>query len=392
MDCLEFRQLFDNYAKLDDVELKILENHAENCTECRAELEFFQSIIKTTASIPLPKPPENLIKAVNDRIDNEPRLISTVRGAGDRLRAYSKRYATIAACVAMGLAIGLNSSSIKRHLEDEGEYGVISSTVTSTDLPKESAKPLEQAQQATQAPTEKADTVQAPAVSQAEKSKVKTPSVVTDKPAVKATSKPAQKTWGSTQSHSTSKPAAVKAWTPTQAPAVNTEEAKPHNTQTAVSDEPQTASVPVAVTAEATPEPTSGDGNYVIARSGYVLPEDYDIIAATERNSRSSEPEEDYSLASDDYVIARSSYDLPEDMDVYNLSQTDNLIISSSDIDAVTAIMSEMGIGYSGGSYTTSLDTFYALLNRLTEDGIRHDYSTDYTNGSDFSFKLVMRD
>ena len=47
MDCESFGKYLDNYENLTEQEKSDMDEHAANCEECRAELDFFMSMIAT---------------------------------------------------------------------------------------------------------------------------------------------------------------------------------------------------------------------------------------------------------------------------------------------------------------------------------------------------------
>lgn len=138
MVCSEFRELLDRYESIDELDRECMEAHCDFCDECRTEMEFFRLIINISASIPCPAPPKTLIAEVNDKLDE-----MAVPPVGGKVKSWSiKRYATLAACLAVGIAVGVNSSYIKDRLNDNTDDGVIRETVSSvnsvdeTDMPE----------------------------------------------------------------------------------------------------------------------------------------------------------------------------------------------------------------------------------------------------------------
>lgn len=125
MICSEFFELLDNYESITDEQRIAMEKHTAECETCRKELEFFKSVIQISASIPSPKAPETLIDKVNAKLDAEK---TAVIGFRWNFRVLS----TVAACLAIGLAVGINNGYIKETITDNGTDGVISETVVST--------------------------------------------------------------------------------------------------------------------------------------------------------------------------------------------------------------------------------------------------------------------
>lgn len=132
MNCEEFMSLLDRFADLNEVETAQLEEHASICDSCKSELEFMKSIVSTAQSLPPIEPPVDFLKTVNERLDKElaaePKIVYFMRYA----KPYINRYATIAACLAIGIAIGANGDLLISRMNDNGD-GVISETTVVSD-------------------------------------------------------------------------------------------------------------------------------------------------------------------------------------------------------------------------------------------------------------------
>lgn len=178
MICSEFFELLDNYESLTDEQRIEMEKHTAECETCRKELEFFKSVIGNLASIPSPKAPESLIDKVNAKLDAEKTVVVGFRW---NFRVLS----TVAACLAIGLAVGINNGYIKETITNDGTDGVISETVVSTpqtvEAPAEEVAPEPEKPDSEPARAEKKVTQKV--VSQ-------TPEKKPSKPAVTATKAP----------------------------------------------------------------------------------------------------------------------------------------------------------------------------------------------------------
>lgn len=131
MHCSEFMELLDNYEMLSENQISELEKHCAECESCRNEYEFFKSIISVSSSIPVPKTPQTLIADVNSKLDSERTQIFSFK---PNFRILS----TVAACLAIGLAVGINNVYIKKNIEPSDGDGVISeSVVSATQTPVE---------------------------------------------------------------------------------------------------------------------------------------------------------------------------------------------------------------------------------------------------------------
>ena len=114
MICSEFAELLDRYELLTDAERCELEKHASECEKCQSELEFFKSITSISTSIPLPKAPDTLIDEVNARLDAKPII---------RFRPNVRILSTIAACLVLGISVGVNNGFIKKNI-DGGNFAI----------------------------------------------------------------------------------------------------------------------------------------------------------------------------------------------------------------------------------------------------------------------------
>lgn len=137
MICSEFRELLDRYESIDELDRECMDAHCELCDECRKEMEFFKSITNISASIPCPAPPKTLIAEVNAKLDK-----MAVPPVGGKAKSWSiKQYATLAACLAVGIAVGVNGGYIKDRLSDNTGDGVIKETVSAVNSVDEAEKP-----------------------------------------------------------------------------------------------------------------------------------------------------------------------------------------------------------------------------------------------------------
>lgn len=129
MLCSEFRELLDRYESIDELDRECMDAHCDFCDDCRSEMEFFKAITNISASIPCPAPPKTLIAEVNAKLDT-----MAVAPVGGKTKSWSiKQYATLAACLAVGIAVGINGGYIKDRLSDNSGDGVITQTVISTE-------------------------------------------------------------------------------------------------------------------------------------------------------------------------------------------------------------------------------------------------------------------
>lgn len=373
MNCSEFKELLDDYALLDAEGLRGLEAHALICAECGRELEFYRSVIQTTASLPIPDPPEDLIDKINARIDAEPRLRIAAERAARTAGRSIYRYGTIAACLAVGLAVGLNSGRIKDCLFGGADSGIISETTIS-----ETAAPVQTAEaSAVSAPSDEKPS-EPPAIRTTEIPRAKPAAVINTAPA--ETAAPAAKVpVKAAPAAAPAKTAApVKTEKSTLAPVV-TEAVTEAPTIRIYKEEPIVKELPTE----------NVSGRYTIAHGNYYIPET-ETAQAKETDAPTAE---EYEIKKAGYQIAQGNYsgNVKEAGGVSSISISDKIIVAKADADAAAAIINELGIPSTNGFYTTVSATFTELLARLDAEGLDYTYSLQYSSGDKIVFKLVMK-
>lgn len=131
MDCEKFAKMLDNYENLSDFDKAQLEDHAKVCPECKRELEFFNSVISITKTLPRIDVPDNFLDTLNARIDKESKPQSIVL----HLRTNARRYFAAAACLMLAVVIGANRDMLMGRMSSgDNENGVIT-TITTVDTP-----------------------------------------------------------------------------------------------------------------------------------------------------------------------------------------------------------------------------------------------------------------
>lgn len=206
MICSEFFELLDSYESITDEQRIEMEKHTAECETCRKELEFFKSVISVSASIPTPEAPKTLIDKVNAKLDAEKPVVV---GFKWNFRVLS----TVAACLAIGLAVGINNGYIKDAITNNSTDGVISQTVAET--PDAGEAPAE----ASVAPQPKEAAKPEPESEKPAKPTLRKTVKATEKPVVTATKAPVN-----TEAPKSDKPQPVSAPTEAPAPASDSEQ------------------------------------------------------------------------------------------------------------------------------------------------------------------------
>ena len=408
MDCSAFRKALDSYANLSELQKNELSEHACVCEECQRELDFFNSITQTAASVPFIEPPKDLLKLINERIDNE--SDDNTAGVSYKFRTISKRYAALAACIVLGLTVGLNSDVINDKINGGDNEGVISSSVTESKSPSVSEgdtreietelptavpeKPDEQGLEENAAVSAAASSEQ-PAVSAPTASpnkvqnKVKQP-VANSNP----TSAPSANRKTSSASGKTAYAPSVSANSNTPA-ANNTAPVSSNSEALSVKQDsvPDSTASPSATQAAAssTAQPESENGEiqkYTIQRDSYHVPEEQ--TAQNDVQDTDQSDVQKYSLATDSGRVAYGYYEKPASERVVTRSISDYIIVPEASIEKVVAIMNELGVMSSAGLYMASRSNFFDMLSRLEAENIEYNYSLKYSSGDKISFKILL--
>ena len=356
MNCSDFNRFLDRYTNLNAEEKDYMNNHAAICENCRKELEFFNAINKTAASLPCPPAPVDLLERINKEIDRieetEPVRFKFTDKFARNIKKNVRYYAAFAACLAVGITVAINGNVYVDRMNNNDD-GVIETTETTTvdngvppatDEPKK-AEEIEETTPVAEAAVIKKD--------------VKTDVPVTEIPKEPmAEVKPAQKPVVKAESKATAKPTE----NPTMVAPTQSATKAPVHEETA---QPET---------EVPEEPKAAKSNYTVERGVYTLP------AATETPTESVAPDkslDSYSLSSSGRSVAMGESE----------KVRENLIVSVKDYGAIISIMNEMGIEYipssgdSSGYYRAAEDLFYSILARLSAEGI--DFNFTYGNAVD---------
>ena len=333
MICSEFAELLDRYELLTDAERCELEKHASECEKCKSELEFFKSITSISTSIPLPKAPDTLIGEVNARLDAKPII---------RFRPNVRILSTIAACLVLGISVGVNNGFIKKNIDGDSSDGVITETTLTTEVPTDEATPVVEQKADTDTTNKKTGTPH-----KAQKEDRAVSGKETAAPEIKAEPKPTKVPDKTPKP--TSKPST--AYVPTQA------ETKNSDLSTNATEKPQSTQKPEQTVAPAeTTENTHNVDEYAVSNQreatvyGY-----YDTIPS----KRSTSVMSDY------------------------------LYVESEDMGTVVSTMSEMGIKNAEGYYMSSREDFYTLIDTLNDKGVGLDCDLKYNSGDNVSFRLT---
>lgn len=376
MKCSEFAQLLDNYANLDQKQLDELEQHAAECDKCREELEFFRMITETTASLASPIPPSDLIDKINDRIDNEPkqRIFVSVM---ENIRVNLRHYAMVAACLVVGVIVGLNSKMMNERISGTDNDGIIKSEIhtseNGTDQVSEngtgsvSGPVLTPQLPEPTASTDKDHSNTNTVIPETDNSVNKGRSVAESSAPVPARNE------SSGYSYNVPQRAALATAQP------ETQQQSAANdvqyTQPATNADNITAA---SATTETVPE--QSNDVYTVERDGYHLPEE-----TQETVSEGTVNEvESYSLAQNENT-EEYGYSV-QNSDV----SPDQLAVSYDDADRVISILSEFSIENNGEACIASSADFDVFLSQLDAEGIEYNYIPRGGAGDTVVFRIAL--
>lgn len=351
MNCQEFLRLLDSYETLDADQLEKLNAHADECEKCREELTFFKSIIETSASVPYPAPPKSLIDDVNAALDELPSAPAVRGGFIGGVRKNVKAYATLAACLVVGVAVGVNSGYIKDNLDRDNSDGVIEESVTTAESDND---------------------VESNGVTTGEYS-----DGISDNNPENAVSRKVEK-----DSSADEVPASSTEMRETSQENSNIDEVTtPRNNTASV---PAVTATPVSETKETGKTDTKKE-TYTIAQNGYQIPRTRAVEPIAEPTA---EPDvSSYSIADMSRSGNNGYYSVALNDDTKAVV-TDYIFVGGKDMGAVVSIMSEMGVTGSRGNYVTTRADFYRLIDRFNSEGIECAYELNYDSGEEVTFQL----
>ena len=390
VDHIEFGRMLDNYEDLSENDKLQMENHAEVCEECRRELEFYRSIMKTAASLPVIEPPADLLDKVNSRIDSMPKQNSRFARAAEHFRVYRVQYATAAACLAVGLIVGLNSGVIRDKLDPAATDGVISTTTRVRDNDERKLGDYEltgEPEAATEAVPEPTERVVAELPLQTAKPK-KDISAQTEIPKKALPVQTARPRVAAKTATATAKPArqSVSVATPssTRSAVSQPVAAKPAPVQTetsaAVIPETET-NVTVVTETPSEPAENTSKNRYTIAKGSYYIPE---TAQANAEVTEAPTARPDTEIEGERYQIAMGSYEISEE-EKKELARN-KLIVNKSDVVTIIACMNSSWIKAESGGYTATQTAFANFLATLDAEG---NYIQLSDTGSEVHFVLM---
>ena len=427
MKCEDFGKYLDNYENLTEQEKIDMNEHAANCDACKAELDFFLSMISAAKSLPKIEPPSDFMDKLNARLDAEDKRVVSASGIMSHLRRYGTRYAALAACLALVAVITVNRSLLTDKMVDTPD-GVI---LEETTLPDAMAQDDGQSDVLTEndlpVPADDAHSDIAPvANSNNAASASQQNSTATGNKSV-----------GTTSTSAESKTAAAKGSTTGNVTAENTRSV-PAGTTGTVSETAETISeavnVPVSEKTEtpaviATPknERNSDIGNtepapmnitaenntrsitnaneaytrnthnegYSIALASIVnihdAPETYDLRAEEVSESlKTSQVQTNYSLASESEIAHGMYYKLNKDgIPIESATAVGSIKFSYDDKERAMEVINHYDVDKQDNVYTTDSVNLTLILSKLRSEGIPYtDYTIDETGEVKFQVQF----
>lgn len=385
MDCQKFAAMLDSYADLSDEQVKELEEHAMNCEQCRAELDFYRSVMNTAASLPMIEPPEDLLSRINDEIDKQNTHVRNrvFNSIVLNIRTNIRHYATAAACLLVGVVVGLNGRMISDLLSGKDSDGVISEKVSKVE---ETSAPDGYVPEAEAVPEENP-------VSSAQPSENTAAATENDKE--KTTSASKQSGSQSVKKAERANSSAVPSWSQQPASSASSEWSAPVVT-VRPTQQPAAATEAAVPSQEAKPE-SAGSKDYnntdkYVMTQEYHMPDEYAYAGETQEpgDEVTEQPGvESYSIAGADTQSEYSYNDEAEPAPAAARVVPDQLIIEAGSVDEVVSIMNALSIENTGVAYVASTGTFYTLLEKLEAAGINYSYAQN-SESDKVSFKIIL--
>lgn len=381
MKCSEFAQLLDTYANLDQKQLDELEQHAAECDKCREELEFFRMITETTASLASPIPPSDLIDKINDRIDNEPKQRMFV-SVMENIRVNLRHYAMVAACLVVGVIVGLNSKMMNERISGTDNDGVIKSEIHTSENGTDQVS-----ENNTESVNNSADSVNSPVLTP----QMPEPTISVDNNQLNTKIVRPETDNSVNENKKSVKPAApVEAKNESSGYSYNVP--KKADLSTAQPETKQQPSNEVQYTQAA-----ANDNTVALSETMETVPEQSDDLYTVERDGYHL-PEETQETVSDSTVNEVESYSLVqnENTEEYGYSaqnsevSPDQLAVSYDDADRVISILSEFSIENNGEACVSSSADFEAFLSRLDAEGVEYNYIPRGGSGDTVIFRIAL--
>lgn len=414
MNCEKFAQMLDNYADLSIAEISELEAHAEMCEACSADLVFMRSILGTVNSLPPIDPPIDFLDSVNARLDAELDRESAIKRFVRRSKPYVYRYGSLAACVAIAAAVGMNAELLISRMNNNGSDVVIEERTVVNDAHDDKTADGEgivtDAYTAEPAPSAAAlNEVSTPAPTAGNTAKLtpKPASLQTTAPTYGASvSKRADSTPSVSQNNKNTAATSVPS-NRSEAPArfdlpkvqstpqpLETEQNRVISTQ-----EPKAETQPLAVNTEPvyTDEPKQYNTPEASASQGEAAPSSYlprvrmipdnDEYAVAPVAKPAAEPTED-TAAEEDYSIAYNEMDNFSDNVTAYAPLSSMLSVKAKDAERVKELVEVFISGAYGEYYMITAEDMNNLLGQFDREGIW--YSANIMESGDkISFRIV---
>lgn len=376
MKCSEFAQLLDNYANLDQKQLDELEQHAAECDKCREELEFFRMITETTASLASPIPPSDLIDKINDRIDNEPkqRIFVSVM---ENIRVNLRHYAMVAACLVVGVIVGLNSKMMNERISGTDNDGIIKSEIHTSENGTD------------QVSENGAGSVSGPVLTP----HLPEPTASTDKDHSDTNTVIPETDNSVNKGRSVAESSAP-------VPARNESSGYSYNVPqraALATAQPETQQQSAANDVQYTQPATNADNITAASATTETVPDQSNDVYTVERDGYHL-PEETQETVSEGTVNEVESYSLAqnENTEEYGYSvqnsdvSPDQLAVSYDDADRVISILSEFSIENNGEACIASSADFDVFLSELDAEGIEYNYIPRGGAGDTVVFRIAL--
>lgn len=388
MNCEEFGNMLDNYENLTDEEKLSMNEHAAQCADCRAELDFMLAIVAQLNALPEIEVPSDFGTKLNERLELEKpvgfgRFINSVRNN-------YKRYSTIAACLVLAVMVGTNVTTLMDKMESETDSRTVAENMISDSAAERNAEDSAKSDETMSDEAVIAET------SAAEADK---PSEPVKRPANFGVNAHSERNTEKMARHALSDTPIVAAVNPQENIAEAIISSAPEQREPERSPEPMmkgrmadenaeisVASADMGIMAMSD-EPAQTPDSYTIARGVYRLPDPK--IAEVEASSLLMSNDV-LQISEIESTIAKGRYYIPADTGNIAIDSSNKLGVNGEDAQRAAEVIQQYADISDETYYVVNSEDIPSMLEHMDGEGIDYENNMENANGEKVSFKLVI--